>query len=882
MELLNQRIQVHEYDCALVCALAVLGRRYNGWRDPEDYPPILSKIIKIARFLVVLKAYRLDLDIPTYSTPLHQRRGDLGGKFLGVSPMEDPFYQFTGSQDSGYKTQGTQRTQGIQGSQLLPSSSSPPTTPDLGDLDHILRIGSSPRGKRSFQEWVELFMSSFMVKGTHGPMQWMLDLRTYGLRIHYNTTSPGHVGWQGQDQLLYKQYQFSMGEFRSLIHGLVAQAREILHEHLLLVEQPGAAQIPLVPWDSLRDDPTQGKLGWSFLQDSRTCWPVDGRKWLLHRFQGEAYLQRKWIRHRVGAGQARGTKRARGADQAWGTNGDLGANRAQGTNQDLGTQPAQLEINPKAANAYLGHLVRFREQLAVLIHLCSGQPARGTELLSIRAVNTEVGGHRNLFIEDGLVSLVTLYHKGFHLSGNTKVIHRYLPRELGELVIHYLWLVLPFAQHLEHLLQKQGLIPQAPARQAYLFPPDPNGREWNGNRLREALKKETRLGLHGQALNLQAYRNIAIAISRRFLRPSQAFKQDHEPPLAGDGDPLGLGEDDDDILDLQAGHPSHLAGAVYGRGLLEQPGVILEQREQFRLTSMDWHRFLGFASAYPSSPIDVGAWGAYRAGGARGALDLEAQGGWGSWGSLGSLGSLGKRKQAPFESDAEETRMLRRWQLMEADLEKELHQLMGRQDIQFQGVQAPALHAIKKGESPVVVVMPTGGGKSLLFMLPTYISQGGTTIVVVPLISLRVDLQHRCAQLGISCVAWESRRPPHAAQIVLVTPESALTEDFRSFLNRLRLLQQLDRLVVDECHLMLHDQTNFRPELAKLGQLASAQAQMVFLTATLPPSCEQELWACLGLARERIWLYQSPTRRGNICYQIHWYQIQDRTLQNQF
>lgn len=121
-----------------------------------------------------------------------------------------------------------------------------------------------------------------MVKGTHGPMQWMLDLRTYGLRIHYNTTSPGHVGWQGQDQLLYKQYQFSMGEFRSMIHGLVAQARGMLHGHLLLVDQPGAAQIPLVPWDSLQDDPTQGKPGWSFLQDSRTCWPVDGRKWILH------------------------------------------------------------------------------------------------------------------------------------------------------------------------------------------------------------------------------------------------------------------------------------------------------------------------------------------------------------------------------------------------------------------------------------------------------------------------------------------------------------------------------------------------------------------------------------------------------------------------
>src|SRR5699024_9503700 len=60
IELLNQRIQVEDYECALVCALAVLGRGEGGWRDAESYPPILSKIIRISRFMVVHKAMRLD------------------------------------------------------------------------------------------------------------------------------------------------------------------------------------------------------------------------------------------------------------------------------------------------------------------------------------------------------------------------------------------------------------------------------------------------------------------------------------------------------------------------------------------------------------------------------------------------------------------------------------------------------------------------------------------------------------------------------------------------------------------------------------------------------------------------------------------------------
>jgi superfamily II DNA helicase RecQ len=79
--------------------------------------------------------------------------------------------------------------------------------------------------------------------------------------------------------------------------------------------------------------------------------------------------------------------------------------------------------------------------------------------------------------------------------------------------------------------------------------------------------------------------------------------------------------------------------------------------------------------------------------------------------------------------------------------------------------------------------MPTGGGKSMLFMLPAWVG-GGCTVVVVPLIALRRDLEQRCKRAGISCVEWESRRPPDEASIVLVTPESALSKEFFIFLNR--------------------------------------------------------------------------------------------------
>jgi hypothetical protein len=60
VELLNDRVVVHEYKCALVCALAILGCSPYGWRDTDSYPPMLSRMIKIARFIVLHTAIRLD------------------------------------------------------------------------------------------------------------------------------------------------------------------------------------------------------------------------------------------------------------------------------------------------------------------------------------------------------------------------------------------------------------------------------------------------------------------------------------------------------------------------------------------------------------------------------------------------------------------------------------------------------------------------------------------------------------------------------------------------------------------------------------------------------------------------------------------------------
>jgi hypothetical protein len=109
-----------------------------------------------------------------------------------------------------------------------------------------------------------------------------------------------------------------------------------------------------------------------------------------------------------------------------------------------------IQWQGEAVEQYKRKRELFQEKILVLMHMCSGQAARATEIMSIRHRNMSNGGiRRNVFIDRGLVLFVTAYHKGYELSEHTKIIQRFLPREVGELLICYLWLALPFSEAMQ-------------------------------------------------------------------------------------------------------------------------------------------------------------------------------------------------------------------------------------------------------------------------------------------------------------------------------------------------------------------------------------------------------------------------------------------------
>jgi hypothetical protein len=90
----------------------------------------------------------------------------------------------------------------------------------------------------------------------------------------------------------------------------------------------------------------------------------------------------------------------------------------------------------------------------ILMHLVGGAPARAPEIISIRHRNMKNGGVRNIFMDGGMISFVTAYHKGYEYGEKTKLIQRFLPKEVGELLVYYLWLVLPFFEMMQLVVDK--------------------------------------------------------------------------------------------------------------------------------------------------------------------------------------------------------------------------------------------------------------------------------------------------------------------------------------------------------------------------------------------------------------------------------------------
>lgn len=156
--------------------------------------------------------------------------------------------------------------------------------------------------------------------------------------------------------------------------------------------------------------------------------------------------------------------------------------------------------------------------------------------------------------------------------------------------------------------------------------------------------------------------------------------------------------------------------------------------------------------------------------------------------------------------------------------------------------------------------MGTRMGKSLLFMLPAFVSPGGLLVVVVPLVALRRDLKVRCNQLGLSAAKWTSDQAVLQTSLLLVTPEAALTQAFTRYLTCQRAQHRLNCTFIDGCHILLEVRDEFRSKVLSISELQKFGVPIVCMTATLAVHDKEAF-------HRLMWEHSNPHLRF-ICHSI--------------
>ncbi|MDF1837911.1 MAG: DNA helicase RecQ [Planctomycetota bacterium] len=189
-------------------------------------------------------------------------------------------------------------------------------------------------------------------------------------------------------------------------------------------------------------------------------------------------------------------------------------------------------------------------------------------------------------------------------------------------------------------------------------------------------------------------------------------------------------------------------------------------------------------------------------------------------------------------------------------------------------LQAEAMHAFLEGKN-TLVVLPTGGGKSLCYQAPALV-RPGFTLVVSPLIALMKDQLDGLTAHGVPAGMLTSAQDAEERRDVLrrlfrgdlkllfCSPERLMMDGFYG-----RLVEAgLSAIAVDEAHCISHWGHDFRPEYSMLGELRrqAGGVPLLALTATATPRVQQDIMAELGL--EDADLMVGNFDRPNLTYRI--------------
>src|SRR5947209_9263837 len=192
----------------------------------------------------------------------------------------------------------------------------------------------------------------------------------------------------------------------------------------------------------------------------------------------------------------------------------------------------------------------------------------------------------------------------------------------------------------------------------------------------------------------------------------------------------------------------------------------------------------------------------------------------------------------------------------------------------FRPLQERAMRAVLEGRDSLVV-LPTGGGKSLCYQAPAVV-RGETTVVISPLIALMKDQVDSLQACGVPAIQIDSSQTLEeqfvhkldiqqgAVRLLFVSPERLVNTDFYQLLRRINVRT----FAIDEAHCISHWGHDFRTEYRQLGRIKALfpGAAIHTYTATATEQVRRDICTQLGLADPLVLVGNFD--RPNLTYRV--------------
>jgi superfamily II DNA/RNA helicase len=486
---------------------------------------------------------------------------------------------------------------------------------------------------------------------------------------------------------------------------------------------------------------------------------------------------------------------------------------------------SKIIFNRNKIEAYNRDINSFIEYLTLAIYLFSGGPLRGTELNTILYKNIE-SKDRSLFYnkESNTFTIITDYSKSNNITRKERLNTRFLPPLLSRLLVVYIVYIIPFKEY----ILKEHFNLEDPTTPYLLVKDDTILSTYN---ISSILKRESSL-FFSKGLTLYSYRKIINYIIKTKFNNSDYFSSSNSNLS-------------DNIEDKQANRSTKTSFNFYfniGSSFSNLNNIYnLKKIKDFSILYFNYFDLL--------SPLDISN-----------SLDISRT----IKDKNRELDSITTSNNLDFTIDTKE-------------LESSIRKLYKNSTFGFKNKeQKEALTNIINKVPIITFINKTSSGKSLLYLLPSYIYKSNIYIIITPRVTLSNDLFNRAKDLGLNPSNITSNISL-SSNLYFINIEELNTKELDNIIATSRRYNRDITIYIDEIHLFLLE-ANFRLNLKYFSTILKYKASLVFLSATLPNSLIRILESTLNIKGINK-VIKGSSNRDNIEYRRLFYRNKKEELE---